>query len=58
MRLDIIIDNYNKLYLIKEQKIELLSSDNCSINLFVVSEAILYALNLIEACYREDSFIG
>ena len=47
------VDNYNDLYLIKEQKIDRLFGDNCSKNKFVLSEAILYALNLIEVCYDD-----
>ena len=46
--MNISIDNYNDLYLIKEQKIERWLSETCSVNRFVVSEVILYVLNLIE----------
>ena len=50
-KMNISIDNYNNLYLICEQKLERLFRETCSINRFVVSKAILYALNLIESCY-------
>ena len=51
------IDNYNDLYLIKEQNIERLFSKTCSTNRFVVSEAILYVFNLIESCYGANSHL-
>ena len=41
--------------MIKELKIDRLFSDTCSINKFVASEAILYALSLIETCYGPDN---
>ena len=47
--MNISVNNYNNLNLIKEQKIERLFSETCSINRFVMSEAILYVLNLIES---------
>ena len=46
-KMNITIDNYNDLYLIREQKIQRLFSETSRINRFVVSEAILYVLNLI-----------
>ena len=52
---NVTIDYYNDLYLIREQEIERLKSDNTSINRFVISEAILKCLQLIEACYSKDS---
>ena len=39
--MNISVHNYNDLYLIKEQKIERLISETCSINRFV-SEATVY----------------
>ena len=41
--------------LIKEREVEHLKSDNTSINRFVVSEAILKCLQLLEACHGKDS---
>ena len=51
------IDYYNGMYLIREQQIERIFSDHTSINWFVVSEAILKCLKLIDACYSEDSIL-
>ena len=50
--MNITIDNYSDLHLIKEQKIDRLFGDTCSVNRFVVSEGILYALNLRELCLQ------
>ena len=55
--MNISIDNYIDLYLTRKQKIERLFSNTCSINRFVVSEAILYVLNLIESCYGVNSHL-
>ena len=52
---NVTVDYYNDLYLIREKEIERLKSDNTSINRFVISEAILKCLQLIEACYSKDS---
>ena len=52
---NIIIDSYNEIYLIKEQKCERLFTDNTSINRFVVSQAILKCLELISKCYGKKS---
>lgn len=49
------IDYYSDLYLIREQIVERLISDNTSINRFVVLEAILKCLQLLEACYSKDN---
>ena len=51
------IDEYNGLYLIKEEHIERIFSDNTSINRFVVSQAILKCLQLIEDCYGKNSVL-
>ncbi|XP_068692731.1 uncharacterized protein [Montipora foliosa] len=52
---NIVIDSYNEIYLIKEQKCERLFSDNTSVNRFVVSQAILKCLELLRKCYGEKS---
>ncbi|XP_068677184.1 uncharacterized protein [Montipora foliosa] len=52
---NIIIDSYNEIYLIKEQKCERLFTDNTSVNRFVVSQAILECLKLIRKCFGEKS---
>ncbi|XP_068689801.1 uncharacterized protein [Montipora foliosa] len=52
---NIIIDSYNEIYLIKEQKCERLFTDNTSVNRFVVSQAILECLKLISKCYGPKS---
>ena len=52
---NIIIDSYNEIYLIKEQKCERLFTDNTSVNRFVVSQAILECLKLIRKCYGKKS---
>lgn len=44
---NITIDNYKDLFLIREQSVEPIFSDNTSINRFVISEAILHCLQLI-----------
>ena len=51
------IDHHNGLYLIREQKISRVFPDNTSINRFVVSEAILKCLQLIETCHGEESVL-
>ena len=52
---NVTIDYYNELFLIREQEIERLKSDNTSINRFVVSEAILKCLQLLDSCFSKDS---
>ena len=54
---NVTIDHHNRIYLIREQKIDRIFSDNTSINRFVVSEAILKCLQLIETCHGEDSVL-
>ncbi len=54
---NVTIDHHNRIYLIREQKIDRIFSDHTSINRFVVSEAILKCLQLIETCYGEDSVL-
>ena len=52
---NVTIDYYNDLFLIREQEVERLKSNNTGINRFVVSEAILKCLRLLEACHGKDS---
>ena len=52
---NIIIDSYNEIYLIKEQKCERIFTDNTSVNRFVVSQAILKCLQLIRKCFGKKS---
>lgn len=54
---DITIDHWNDKFLIKEEHIERIFSDNTSINRFVVSEAILKFLQLIYACHGKKSVL-
>ena len=54
---NITIDNYKGLYLIREQNVERIFSDNTSINRFVISEAILKRLQLISDSYGKDSIL-
>lgn len=49
------IDHYKDTYLIKEQKIDRIFSDNTSINRFVISQAILKLLFLIRECHSDKS---
>ena len=51
------IDHYNDIFLIKEQTCERVFSDNTSINQFIVSEAILKCLQLIETCHGKGSVL-
>ena len=54
---NVTIDHHNSLYLIREQIVSRIFSDHTSINRFVVSEAILKCLQLIETCHGEDSVL-
>ena len=49
------IDHYYGFYMIREQKVDRLFSDNTRIYRFLVSEAILKCFQLIDCCYSEDS---
>ena len=49
------IDEYNELFLIKEQHCERLFSDNTSVNRFVISGAVLQLLQLIQASVGKKS---
>ena len=54
---NVTVEEFNGIYLVREQTIERKFSDNTSINRFVVSEAILKCLQLIEAFHGEDSVL-
>ena len=54
---NVTIDHHNGIYLVREQKIDRIFSDHTSINRFVVSEAILKCLQLIETCHGKDSVL-
>ena len=45
------------IFLIREQQVERIFSDNTRINRFVVSQAILKCLQLIHACYGKNSVL-
>ena len=53
----VMIDHHDGIYLIREQKIDRIFSDHTSINRFVVSEAILRMLLLVETCHGEHSVL-
>ena len=55
---NVTIDHHNSLYLIREQIVSRIFSDHTSINRFVVSEAILKCLQLIETYHGEDSVLN
>ena len=46
--MNITIDNYSDLYFIKEQKIDRLFSDTCSVNRFAVPEARIVFICLVK----------
>ena len=52
---NITIESYKDLFLIREQSVELIFSDNTSINRFVISEAILQCLKLLYENWTKDS---
>ena len=52
---NVTVNNFNDIFLIKEQNCERLFSDNTSVNRFVVSEAILELLQLIWDCHGKNS---
>lgn len=54
---NVTVEHFDGIYLIREQKLDRIFSDHTSINRFVVSEAILKCLQLIEACHGEDSVL-
>ena len=51
------IDHYNGMFLIREEHIERAFSDHTSVNRFVVSEAILKCLQLIESYNGKNSVL-
>lgn len=54
---NVTIDYHNGLFLIREQQVNRIFQDKTSINRFVVSEAMLKCLQLIETCHGEDSIL-
>ena len=54
---NVTVEHFDGIYLVREQIIDRKFSDHTSINRFVVSEAILKCLQLIEACHGEDSVL-
>lgn len=52
---NVTIDHFQDIYLVKEQTRQRLFRDNTSINRFVVSEAILNSLLLINQCLDKES---
>ena len=54
---NITVDYYNDLYLIREQHVERIFSDHTSINRFVISQAIMKCLQLINTCHGENSVL-
>ena len=54
---NVTIDYHDGIYLIREQKVNRIFSDHTSINRFVISEAILKCLQLIEVCHGNDSVL-
>ena len=54
---NVTIDHHDGIFLIREQQISHIFSDNTSINRFVVSEAILKCLQLIESCHGDNSVL-
>ena len=54
---NVTVDHYNNIFLIREQKVERIFSDNTSINQFVASEAMLRLLQLIDTCHGENSVL-
>lgn len=54
---NITIDSYKDLFLITEQSVERIFSDNTSINRCVISEAILHCLQLIFDSKSKDSIL-
>ena len=54
---NVTIDHHNEIYLIREQKVDRVFSDHTSVNRFVVSQAILKLLQLIQTCHGKDSVL-
>ena len=55
---NVTVENFDEIYLIREQSVERKFSDHTSINRFVVSEAILKCLQLIRTCYgKKQCFV-
>ena len=56
-RQNITIDNYVDLFLVREQAVERIFSDNTSVNRFVISQAILRCLHLLFGNWTKDSVL-
>ena len=54
---NVTVENFDEIYLVREQMVERKFSDHTSINRFVVSEAILKCLQLIRTCYGKNSVL-
>ena len=54
---NVTVEHFDGIYLVREQMIDRKFSDHTSINRFVVSEAILKCLQLIEVCHGEESVL-
>lgn len=54
---NVTVENFNEIYLVREQSVERKFSDHTSINRFVVSGAILKCLQLIRRCYSKNSVL-
>ena len=53
--INVIIDKFKDIYLVREQKIERILSDHTSINRFVISNSILQCLALLKKNWTEQS---
>ena len=51
------VDHHDGIFMIKEQEVNRIFSDHSSVNRFVVSEAILKCLQLINTCYGKGSVL-
>ena len=54
---NVTVEEFNGIFLVREQTFERKFTDHTSINRFVVSEAILKCLQLIGACFGKDSVL-
>ena len=52
---NITIDNYENIYLVREQKINRILSDHTSINRFIISQSILQCFQLLNKNWTEQS---
>ena len=54
---NVTVEEFNGIFMVREQSVERKFSDHTSINRFVVSEAILRCLQLISDCYGKNSVL-